>query len=144
MAYYNSITLITWHWHWFRAHFLSLTQNKLSLCSANHRAGYFSNLTCDWLSIVWDYSQQETENGPRWGFSDLIELTPKHREPHGCVVSTVATDAPVLKHQAISIQNADYIFILFDQFHIKILHLWWTALENKIKFWKKMTQLFKG
>ena len=35
------------------------------------------------------------------------ELTPKHWETHGCVVSTVATDALVLKHQAISIHNAD-------------------------------------
>ena len=35
------------------------------------------------------------------------ELTPKHRETHGCLVSTVATDALVLKHQAISIHNAD-------------------------------------
>ena len=35
------------------------------------------------------------------------ELTPKHQETHGCVVSTVATDALVLKHQAISIHHAD-------------------------------------
>ena len=48
-----------------RALFLFLTQSKLKLCSANHRAGYFSNLACDWLSIVWAYSEQETENGPR-------------------------------------------------------------------------------
>ena len=34
-------------------------------------------------------------------------LTLKHRETHGCVVSTVATDALVLKHQLISIFNAD-------------------------------------
>ena len=34
-------------------------------------------------------------------------LTLKHQETHGCVVSTVATDALVLKHQAISIHNAD-------------------------------------
>ena len=47
------------------AHFLSLAWSKLRLCSANHRAGYFSNLACDWLSIVWAYSEQETENGPR-------------------------------------------------------------------------------
>ena len=33
--------------------------------------------------------------------------TLKHRETHGCVVSTLATDALVLKHQAISIHNAD-------------------------------------
>ena len=35
------------------------------------------------------------------------ELTLKHRETPGCVVSTLATDARVLKHQAISIYNAD-------------------------------------
>ena len=34
-------------------------------------------------------------------------LTLKHRETHGCVVSTVATDALVLKHQAISILSID-------------------------------------
>ena len=34
-------------------------------------------------------------------------LTPKHRETHGCVVSTVATDALVRKHQAISDHDAD-------------------------------------
>ena len=36
-----------------------------------------------------------------------MKLTLKHREMHGCVVSTVATDALVLKHQAIIIHNAD-------------------------------------
>ena len=36
-----------------------------------------------------------------------VDLTAKHREMHGCVVSIVATDALVLKHQAISIHNAD-------------------------------------
>ena len=64
-------------------------------------------------------------------------LTLKHRETHGCVVSTVATDALVLKHQAISIHNADLTFIVLDQFHIKISHLWWTTLRNKITFLKK-------
>ena len=32
---------------------LALARRKLRLCSANHRAGYFSNLACDWLSIAW-------------------------------------------------------------------------------------------
>ena len=36
-----------------------------------------------------------------------LTLKVKHRETHGCVVSTVATDALVLKHQAINIHNAD-------------------------------------
>ena len=46
------------------ARFLSLARSKLRLCLANHRAGYFSNLACDWLSIIWAYSEQKTENGP--------------------------------------------------------------------------------
>ena len=45
------------------ARFLSLAQSELRLCSTNHRAGYFSNLACDWLSIVWAHSEQETERG---------------------------------------------------------------------------------
>ena len=36
-----------------------------------------------------------------------LTLTLKHRERHGCVVNTVATDALVLKHQVTSIHNAD-------------------------------------
>ena len=39
--------------------------------------------------------------------ADDLTLTLKHRETHGCVVSTVATDALVLKHQAISILSTD-------------------------------------
>ena len=44
---------------------------------------------------------------PTWIFLLKLALTLKHRETHGCVVSTVATDALVLKHQTISIHNAD-------------------------------------
>ena len=64
-------------------------------------------------------------------------LTLKHRETHGCVVSTVATDALVLKHQAISILSTDETLNLLDQFHMKILHPWWTTFGNKITCWKK-------
>ena len=38
---------------------------------------------------------------------NINSWTHKHWETHGCLVSTVATDALVLKHQAISIHNAD-------------------------------------
>ena len=31
---------------------------------------------------------------------------------HGCVLSTVASDAPVLKHQAISILSANKMLII--------------------------------
>ena len=39
--------------------------------------------------------------------SEEFILTGKHQETHVCIFSTVATDALVLKHQAISIHNAD-------------------------------------
>ena len=41
-------------------------------------------------------------------------LTHKQLETHGCVISTVATDALVLKHQFISTHSADYMFIKLD------------------------------
>ena len=44
-------------------------------------------------------------------------LTHKQLETYGCILSTVATDALVLKHQGISIYNADLIFMELDQFH---------------------------
>ena len=57
--------LIHWVPTWeSRARFLSLAQSKLRLCSANPRPGYWSNLSCDWPSTAWAYSEQETENGP--------------------------------------------------------------------------------
>ena len=70
-----------------RAHFLSLAQSKLRLCSTNLRAGYFSNLACDWLSIVWAYSEQETENGP--GLNELFSLTGSKSDlvPCLCVIT---------------------------------------------------------
>ena len=71
-------------------------------------------------------------------------LTHKMLDMHGCILSTVATDALVLKHQAISIDNAEQISIASDQIQTKTLHLWWAALENEIQVGKKMTQLFEG
>ena len=52
-----------------------------------------------------------------------IFLTHKWQEMHGCPLSTVATDALVLKHQAISIHSIDWIFIALDQFHTEIVDL---------------------
>ena len=66
-----------------------------------------------------------------------LYLTLKHRETHGCVVSTVVTDALVLKHQAISIHNADQTFIVLDQFHINKYHTYGEQhYEIKLHFWK--------
>ena len=44
--------------------------------------------------------------------SDRSILTHIQLETHGCVLSTVDTDALVLKHQGISIHRADQIFIV--------------------------------
>ena len=38
------------------------------------------------------------------------------------ILSTVAPDAPMLKHQGISIQSTNEIVIVLDQFQTKILH----------------------
>ena len=57
--------------------FLSLAPGKLRLCSTNHMPGYFSNLACDWLSIVWAYFKEETENGPRSCIFS-IQTAPRH------------------------------------------------------------------
>ena len=56
---------------------------------------------------------------------------------HGCVISTVATDVLVLKHQAISIHNADKISVVVDQLHTHIFLFQWKTPETKIIFWKK-------
>ena len=48
-------------------------------------------------------------------------LTNKHLETHGCIINTVATDALLIKHQAISIHSADLVFIvLWPKIHKKI------------------------
>ena len=76
----------TENWHllllsWAR--FLSLARSELRLCSANHRAGYFSNLACDWLSIVWAYSNQKTENRSWSGPWFNIKMSYyQHRKSH--------------------------------------------------------------
>ena len=59
----------------------------------------------------------------------LNVLTLKYQEMHEYKVSTVATDALVLKHQAISIHNADYTFIVLDQLPIK----YYTYMVNTIR-----------
>ena len=50
-------------------------------------------------------------------------LIHKQLETHWCPLNTVATDVLALKHQDISIQNADNIFIVLVQFHTEILQL---------------------
>ena len=65
------------------ARFLSLARSKLSLCSANHRPGYWSNLPCGWPSTAWVYSEQETEKGP-WCVTGN-HTVPEYEAPGGPV-----------------------------------------------------------
>ena len=69
--------------------------------------------------------------------SMAIKLTLKHQEAPAGVISTVATDALVLKHQAISTRSTDYEFMTWGSFTQEIYHLWETILKNIIPFWKK-------
>ena len=62
---------------------------------------------------------------------------------HGCTPCTVAADALVLKHQAISIRSADQLSITWDQFQIKIFIVTNISKWNQI-LKKKRTMLFKG
>ena len=45
--------------------FCLLLRGEPGLCSADHGAGYFSNLACGWLGIDWSCPGWETENEPR-------------------------------------------------------------------------------
>ena len=65
------------------------------------------------------------------------ELTHKQLEMHRCIISHVATDALVQKHQAIIIHNADSLFILLDLFHKKKLHSQCTPLDE-ITLWREL------
>ena len=65
-------------------------------------------------------------------------LTRKQLETYECILSTVATDALVLKHQVISIVSNDWLFIVLEHFCTK-----YYALDENI-FLTKMTKLFKG
>ena len=63
-------------------------------------------------------------------------LTHKQLETHGCMLSIVATDALVLKHQTISIHSADLISIAVDQFQTKNI----TYKMNNITKWYDILQ----
>ena len=71
------------------------------------------------------------------------KLTYKQLEMHGCIISTVATDVLMLKHQTISIHSVELIFIVLPKIHRKISHLLQTACEMKLHLKKKLSQFFK-
>ena len=85
---------------WSGPVFLSLTLSKLRLSLANHRAGYVSNLACDWLSIVWAYSEQETENGPwsLWRYQQSNVMSSAERKQREGDTGTMCEDRSFCRH----------------------------------------------
>ena len=72
-------------------------------------------------------------------------ILPSDLDIHGCVFSTVAADALVLKYRAVSIHSADKVFIVLGQFPMEILHSLWITLENETTFWENDPDLdFQG
>ena len=136
-----------------RARFLSLTQSKLRLCLANHRAGYFSNLACDWLSTVWAYSEQETENGPSlhnsWDvlYIDAVQyngqFSPKSSQqtPHSSPVRlsyglSVVSTSSGLCSIAISLASCRQYHIIsyIISFHIISFHIIYHIISYHISY----------
>ena len=60
-------------------------------------------------------------------------------ETYGCIISTVATDALVLKHQALSIHSECWssVYCIEPFAYNDILYLQQTTPETEIIFWKK-------
>ena len=74
---------------------------------------------------------------------DGTPFTHNELETHGFVISTLANDVLVPKHQDISTHSADLVFILPPNIHTKKLYLLWTIVETKITFWKKSPSCLK-
>ena len=82
------------------------------------------------VSVIFDHQRTEIRSA-RSKIESLQmtqPLTLKHRKAPAGVISTVATDALVLKLQAISTHNTDYTFLVWDNFTQKYIiygkHYW--------------------
>ena len=108
---------------WVR--FLSLARNKLWLCSANDRPGYWSNLPCDWPSIA--------------------ELTPSKRQKTSKLetqekLEQLETDHIIPNHQTIShfprhIWNENITFISSCCFVKAVNSMWDVCLRSCLMIW---------
>ena len=79
-----------------------------------------------------DIDSQQKSNMTGWQILCIVGLTHKQLEIHGFVLSTVATDVLVLKHQAISIHSSKWIFLLLDSSNKKYYIYMKKNPENKI------------
>ena len=111
--------------------FLTPARSKYSLCAANHRAGYFGNLACDWLSIVWAYYEQ-------WRGKEIHWMTsPWNLFTSGCEVGIVRSLhlSAHQWHQFIS----NVRIIPFQKYESYFKASWNYRVEMKTKFNEKHT-----
>ena len=59
-----------------RVRFLSLARSKRSQWSAIHRPGYWNNLSCDWSSTAWAYSERARDRKRTLGWGLLRRFPP--------------------------------------------------------------------
>ena len=128
---------------------VAIPSNRLMPCYSSwkmEQLAYISRtnftLLYDIHHFIWHLSFPTWCKFP-WDLSTLLwsvywshwsrNLTHKHLEMHGCIISTV------LKHQAISIHSADFVFIMLTNIDKKKIHLQWTTQETKITFEKTRT-----
>ena len=107
-----------------------------------------SDHSCNYLSMAWSHyipTGNMANNATRQQFFNRFEamrifpLPHKQLEAHWCVINTVAPNALVLKHWAISmisILSADKTFVILYQFHKNILFTG-DDIETKTICWKK-------
>ena len=73
---------------------------------------------CHYFDVL-EWYLQWVSNGVTLVWHWANDLTNDQLEMNGSVISTVAIDVLVLKHQDISIHNADLLFIVIPWFHMK-------------------------
>ena len=120
------------------AHFLYLAWSKLRLCSAKHRAGYFNNLACDWLSIVWAYSEKEAENRPRprafiQGFKENVCKHIHSCKPNALYLQVVKTERILhilLNQYDNSFDDMANVFCKAPKLQIRLWHFGFTEFRN--------------
>ena len=97
---------------------LYLIRSKLRLCSANHRAGYFSNMACVWLrKELTPNKRQKTGPGFDNGFTILV--IPPNRVDWEYVWDQVQSVSILLASVMREVSNSPAMFTLQSQTSIR-------------------------
>ena len=80
---------------------------------------FMFSFICAWIN-GWVNNREAGDLRRHRALYDIIVM--KHLETHGCLVSTVATDAQVLKHSSMNIHSVGEICIVLHQFLTETSH----------------------